>query len=186
MHMDTNMHPGHPAISATTPDWSREKAIRGSYEPGKYLLAAIRDYQHLKTKGPAGRMLSKVAVLRHRFWSAVCGADIPINANIGGGLMIPHPNGVVIHPAAVIGPNCLIMQQVTIGTTGKGNATPVIGGHVDIGAGAKVLGGLRIGAHARIGANAVVLKDVPGDATAAGIPAVVKTSPQETRMRHHG
>ena len=160
-------------ISATTPDWSREKRTVGNYEPGRNLLAAIRRYQSFKTKGRIGRIFSRFVVVQHRFWSAVCGADIPVNAKIGGGLMIPHPNGIVIHPGAEIGPNCLILQQVTIGTSGKGEGVPVIEGHVDIGAGAKILGGVRIGAHARIGANAVVLNDIPAGATAVGIPAVV-------------
>ena len=86
---------------------------------------------------------------------------------------MPHPNGIVIHPDTIIGPNCLIFQQVTIGTT-DGVAAPVIDGHVDIGAGSKVLGGIRIGAHVKIGANVVVLIDVPAGKTAVGIPARVK------------
>jgi len=53
---------------------------------------------------------------------------------------------------------------------------PMIGGHVDIGAGAKILGNVRIGDHASIGANAVVLKDVPAGKTAIGIPAVIAGS----------
>jgi serine O-acetyltransferase len=110
--------------------------------------------------------------LRHRFWSAVTGAEIPLNCNIGGGLLIPHPNGIVIHPGAKIGVNCLIFQQVTIGTR-HGPGEPVIEGHVDIGAGAKILGTVRIGAHARVGANAVVLSDVPAGAAAIGIPAKI-------------
>ena len=48
---------------------------------------------------------------------------------------------------------------------------PVLGGHVDVGAGAKILGGVTIGDHAKIGANAVVLDDVPSGATAVGVPA---------------
>jgi serine O-acetyltransferase len=101
----------------------------------------------------------------------VTGADIPLNCKLGGGLLLPHPNGVVIHPDAEIGPNCLLFQQVTLGV-GDGGA-PRIGGHVDIGAGAKVLGPVRIGDHARIGANAVVVHDVPDGATAVGVPARV-------------
>jgi acetyltransferase-like isoleucine patch superfamily enzyme len=54
---------------------------------------------------------------------------------------------------------------------GKGSEAPKICGHVDIGAGAKILGRVRIGNHARIGANAVVLHDVPDGKTAVGIPA---------------
>jgi serine O-acetyltransferase len=119
--------------------------------------------------------MRKFAVLRHRFWSAVTGAEIPLGTQIGGGLMMPHPNGIVIHPAATIGPNCLIFQQVTL--AGGDGGAPRIGGHVDIGAGAKVLGAVTIGDHARIGANAVVLTDVPERSTAVGIPArIVETT----------
>ena len=114
----------------------------------------------------------KYAVLSYRFWSIVTGADIPLNSQIGGGLLLPHPNGVVIHPGARIGPNCLIFQQVTIGTRAS-SKPPVIGGHVDIGAGAKILGDVHVGDHACIGANAVVLKNVPSGKTAVGIPAVI-------------
>ena len=89
---------------------------------------------------------------------------------------MPHPNGIVIHPMARIGPNCLIFQQVTIGTRRGVKMLPMIGGHVDIGAGAKILGNVRIGDHASIGANAVVLKDVSAGKTAIGIPAVIAGS----------
>ena len=119
------------------------------------------------------RMIRPIVVVQYRFWSAISGADIPLNSNIGGGLLIPHPNGIVIHPDAQIGPNCLIFQQVTIGA-GTKPGLPIIKGHVDIGAGAKLLGGINIGAHARIGANAVVIHDIPENATAVGIPAVVR------------
>jgi len=61
---------------------------------------------------------------------------------------------------------------VTIGM-GQMEGVPIIGGHVDIGAGAKILGGIRIGDHAKIGANSVVLQDVPDGATAVGIPAKI-------------
>ena len=82
---------------------------------------------------------------------------------------MPHPHGVVIHPDVEIGPNCLIFQQVTIGEESGG--VPTIEGHVDVGAGAKIIGELTVGRHAKIGANAVVLNDVPAGATAVGIPA---------------
>ena len=84
--------------------------------------------------------------------------------------MLPHPNGIVIHPEAVIGFNCLFFQQVTIGMGSK-PGLPILGGDVEVGAGAKILGGIRIGDHVKIGANAVVLTDVPDGATAVGIPA---------------
>jgi serine O-acetyltransferase len=114
--------------------------------------------------------MCKWAAARHRFWCTIAGADIPVNCSIGGGLLIPHPNGIVIHPKVTIGVNCLIFQQVTIGTRGS-IQVPEIGGHVDIGAGAKILGAVKIGAHAQIGANAVVVADVPSRGIAVGIPA---------------
>jgi serine O-acetyltransferase len=161
------------AISSTIPDWAREKKDFFSWQPSRSLLASIRSYQsHADSRNVFSPICRKFAVLRHRFWSVVTGADIPLNCHIGGGLLLPHPNGVVIHPDAVIGPNCLIFQQVTIGTR-DGSTPPVIGGHVDIGAGAKILGALSIGDHASIGANAVVIRDVPEGTTAVGIPAKI-------------
>jgi serine O-acetyltransferase len=165
--------------SADVPDWSRERSVTW-WEPSRRLLGALRAYARAKQRGGLlGSILAKVAVFRHRFWSAVTGADIPLNCRgIGGGLLLPHPNGVVIHPEAHIGPNCLLFQQVTIGT-GSIPGTPRIGGHVDIGAGAKILGGVVIGDHAVIGANAVVVTDVPAYSVAVGVPAVVRRREME-------
>lgn len=156
-----------PVISATEPDWSREICCRW-WNPSCQLLKSIRGYQKWRAHGGiVGRFLGACNVMQHRFWSVVTGADIPLNCQIEGGLLLPHPNGVVIHPAASIGPNCLIFQQVTIVGGVK------IGGHVDIGAGAKIINAVSIGDHAKIGANAVVLCDVPAGATAVGVPAKV-------------
>jgi serine O-acetyltransferase len=165
----------HPQaqVSASAPDWTREQKPWLSWNPSRSLIASIRSYQHSAgSSNPLSLVVRKLAVLRHRFWSVVTGADIPLNCQIGGGLLMPHPNGIVIHPDAKIGPNCLLFQQVTIGHRRGG--VPSIGGHVDIGAGAKVLGPIAIGDHAVIGANAVVLIDVPAGATAVGIPASVR------------
>lgn len=168
-------------ISATVPDWSRE-APRRFWDPGPRLLRAIRDRQRTLERargkpGPLDSLAAKVCTLRHRFWSVVTGADIPLTANIAGGLALPHPNGIVIHPDAVVGPNCCFFQQVTLGVGGPIPGAPIIGGQVDIGAGTKVLGGVRVGDYARIGANAVVLSDVPPGATAVGVPARIIPKP---------
>lgn len=160
--------------SAEIPDMSREYKARFSWAPSRALLASIRSYQrHRGSRNPLSLLRVKWAALRHRFWGVITGADIPLNTQIAGGLLLPHANGVVIHPDARIGPNCLIFQQVTIGTHGPGGA-PQIAGHVDIGAGAKILQPVKIGEHAVIGANAVVLTDVPAHCMAVGIPAVIK------------
>jgi serine O-acetyltransferase len=149
-------------ISAEAPDWNREKPTR-FWDPSRKLLLTIRRYQYWHNKrGILPVLFCKLAVLRYRFWSVVTGSEIDLSVQIGGGLLLPHPNGVVIHPNAKIGVNCLIHQQVTIGTEGDGGeGVPMVEGHVKIYSGAKILGPIHIGARATIGANTVVLVDVP-------------------------
>ena len=161
---------GPGMVGDTLSDPTREIPIR-YWDPGRRLLKCIRDEEALRPyKDSISRFRRRVIVIRYRFWSVVSGADIPFTCAIGKGLLIPHPNGIVIHPEAIIGMNCLIMQQVTIGTLEMGGV-PVIEDQVDIGAGAKILGNVRIGKNAKIGANAVVLSDVPSGAVAVGVPA---------------
>ena len=160
-----------PLISAEIPDWSRETPQR-AWDPGRKLLKTIRDYARLSdAKGPLASLRRKAIVLRHRFWSAITGCDIPLGCDLGGGLLLPHPNGIVIHPDARVGPNCLLMQQTTLGVSGDGGLAPTLGGHVDVSAGAKVIGEITVGDHAVIGANAVVVKNVEAFAIVGGVPA---------------
>lgn len=167
---DADGNPWGDGISATEPDWSREAKSVFVWNPSRSLLASLRSYaHHTRSNKPWHLLMRRIAVLRHRFWSVITGADVPLGSKIGGGLLLPHPNGVVIHPDAEIGPNCLIFQQVTVGMTDNG--IPSLGGHVDIGAGAKVLGSIHVGNHSRVGANAVLLINVPVGAVAAGVPA---------------
>ena len=166
MAMGLNVGEG---ISVEAADWSREKPRR-FWDPSRKLLLAIRRYQYWRSKrGILSSFFCKLIVLRYRFWSVVTGSEIDLSVQIGGGLLLPHPNGVVIHPDAKIGINCLIHQQVTIGTSEDGGeGVPVIEGHVKIYSGAKILGPIHVGAHATIGANTVVLVDVPDQATVIG------------------
>jgi serine O-acetyltransferase len=160
-------------ISDKEPDWEREK-VRTFWDPSRKLLASIRSYQQHNDKSCfISKLLKKISVMRYRFWSVITAADIPITSSIGGGVILPHPNGIVIHPKSKIGPNCLIHQQVTLGVKRGDEAAPVLAGHVDIGAGAKIIGNIYVGKHSLIGANAVVTKDVPDYAIVAGIPAKV-------------
>ena len=116
----------------------------------------------------AARAVSTMA--RHR-----TGIEIHPGATIGKGLFIDHGMGVVIGETAEIGDNCTLYQGVTLGGTGKdtGKRHPTLGDNVMVGAGAKVLGPFRIGDNAKIAAGAVVLRDVPENCTAVGIPAKV-------------
>lgn len=135
------------------------------------LLKSIDTYQyHRERRGPWHKLMRKFARARHLFWSVVTQSDIAPQAKLGSGLMLPHPNGVVIHEDAIIGADCMIMQQVTIGMIGE-DSVPTLGNNVYVGAGAKIIGKVKIGDGARIGANAVVTRDVPANYTAVGIPA---------------
>ena len=103
------------------------------------------------------------------------GIEIHPGATIGKGLVIDHGTGVVIGETAEIGDNCTLYQGVTLGGTGKdlGKRHPTLGNNVLVGAGAKVLGPIVIEDNSKIAANAVVLKDIPQNSTAVGIPARV-------------
>ncbi len=103
------------------------------------------------------------------------GIEIHPGATIGKGFFIDHGMGVVIGETTEIGDNCTLYQGVTLGGTGKdvGKRHPTLGNNVMVGAGAKVLGPFTIADNAKIAANAVVLKEVPENSTAVGIPARV-------------
>ena len=83
--------------------------------------------------------------------------------------------GIVIGETAEIGDDCLLYQGVTLGGTGKdkGKRHPTLGNNVMVGCGAKVLGPFMVGDNSRIASNAVVLREVPPDSTAVGIPAKI-------------
>jgi serine O-acetyltransferase len=158
-------------ISTTEPEWARE-VPHALWDPTRRLIQSIRRYQYWRERGGVvGQVVSRVWVVPHRFWSSVLATDIPINAKLGGGLILLHGQGVVVHADAEVGPNCLLAQGVTLGVNERTGQAPRLGGRVDVGPGAKILGGVTIGDNAKIGANAVVLDDVPAGALAVGIPA---------------
>ena len=103
------------------------------------------------------------------------GIEIHPGAQIGKGLFIDHGMGIVFGETTVIGDNCTIYHGVTLGGTGKdtGKRHPTLGNNVLIGAGTKVLGPVYIGDNARIGAGSVVLRNLPANCTAVGVPAEV-------------
>ena len=81
--------------------------------------------------------------------------------------------GVVVHARSVIGKNCLLGQNITIGGKSGWYEVPIIGDNVHISAGARILGPVKVGNNVIIGANAVVIKDVPDNCIVAGVPAKV-------------
>ena len=112
------------------------------------------------------------------------GIEIHPGATIGRRVFIDHGMGVVIGETAVINDDCTLYHGVTLGGTSwnKGKRHPTLEQGVVIGAGAKVLGPITIGKGAKIGSNAVVVKDVPENATAVGIPARI-IEPETNKQR---
>jgi len=106
-------------------------------------------------------------------WRLAFNLRISPDAEIGPGLCLIHPWSVIIG-GCVIGEDCLIFHEVTLGTNANSDGVfPTIGDHVDIYVGARILGNVRVGDRAKIGANAVVLRSVPAGFTVA---------PPESRM----
>lgn len=107
--------------------------------------------------------------------SRIFGIDINPAARLGRGLMLDHGSGIVIGETAVVGDNCSILQNVTLGGNGKetGDRHPKIGRNVLLAAGAKILGNIHVGDCSKVAAGSVVLQDVPKNKTVAGVPAKV-------------
>jgi len=120
------------------------------------------------------RPLSVLYHVAFKMVQVAAGIELPCEARVGRGVVIDHFGGIVVSGYAVIGDGCRLRQGVTIGLARvEEPCAPRLGRHVDIGAGAKLLGDIDIGDHACIGANAVVLRDVPAWHLAVGVPARV-------------
>jgi len=106
------------------------------------------------------------------------GIELPYSSRVGRRVVIEHQGGIVVHGNAVIGDDCILRQGVTLGNRSldRPHEAPCLGTGVNVGAGAKILGGVSIGDGAQIGANAVVRSDVPAGGVAVGIPARVVSS----------
>jgi len=130
------------------------------------IMYRITHFLYTKNLFFLARLLSQIS----RFFT---GIEIHPGAKIGKGFFIDHGMGVVIGETAEVGDNVTLFHGTTLGGTGKdkGKRHPTLGNNVIIGSGAKILGPIKIGNNVKIGANAVVLKEVPDDATAVGIPA---------------
>jgi serine O-acetyltransferase len=114
-------------------------------------------------------------ILLKRLSEVITGIALQPQATIGKGLYIGHGGSVFVGGSAVLGENCNLSHEVTIGVGGRGDerGMPVIGDRVYVAAGAKIFGKLTVGNDVAVGANAVVTKSVPDCAVAVGIPARV-------------
>ena len=107
--------------------------------------------------------------------SEVFQTDINPAVPIGRSIFLDHATGLVVGETAVIEDEVSILQDVTLGGTGKemGDRHPKVRHGVLIGAGAKILGNIEVGSCSRVAAGSVVLKAVPPNTTVAGVPARV-------------
>jgi len=117
--------------------------------------------------------LAGIHIILSKFSEIFFGITIGVSAKIGRRLIIEHSGGIVIHGNVVIGDDCVIRQGVTLGNKVimQPLDAPSLGDRVNIGAGAKILGKVFVGSDVDIGANAVVIKDIPSNSLAVGIPA---------------
>lgn len=153
---------------------SRGRALRMLMSDGSFCTVLYRSMAALRRHrlGPLAAIVCKLNAF-------LTGAVIGSGAEFGPGLIILHSLGLVINKAVRGGVNVVLEGGVTLGA--ERGISPVLGDHVFVGTGAKVLGGVRVGNRVRIGANAVVVKDVPDDATAVGVPARVVRVRGESR-----
>lgn len=144
--------------------------------PGLVASLILRTQQTLNSRG----WYATAGALRH-VGLALSRFDFVPGAEVGPGLLMHHPNGIVIGGGAVVGEGCTLLQNVTLGerfADGRPpHAYPRLGDAVTVGAGACVLGGVRVGDGATIGANAIVLIDVPPGCVAVGSPARIRHVP---------
>lgn len=148
---------------------SLHKGARGGGTPYNY-FNAVNTYR--RARWCYLHHLEPVAWLMRGWIYFVHNSFVPYKADIGKGTIFGYKGiGLVIHSDAVIGENCLIGTNVTIGGGHGEPGVPVIGDNVNIGTGAKVLGRIKVGNDAVIGANAVVITDVPDRAVVAGVPS---------------
>ncbi|MBK1793575.1 serine O-acetyltransferase [Devosia sp. WQ 349] len=168
-------HIGEAARTDLVATMERDPACDRAVEP----LLYFKGYQAIQTHRFAHAMLNAgrrdFALYLQSRSSQVFQVDINPAVKMGKGIMLDHGTGLVIGETAVVGDNVSMLQNVTLGGTGKSDQDrhPKIGNGVLIGAGAKVLGNIRVGDCSRVGAGSVVLKEVPPRVTVAGVPAKV-------------
>ena len=157
---------------------SRDKAVKSLSEvvflyPGFKILInhRIANFLYKRRLFFSARLISQMGKF-------LTGIEIHPGAKIGKRLFIDHGEGTVIGETAIVGNDCLIYHQVTLGATGNedGNTNkrhPTIGNNVIIGSGAKVLGNITIDDNVKIGANAIVTKNISENKTVINVNKII-------------
>lgn len=149
-------------------------AIQTLSQEGLWMTAIYRVRHRLNSDPPVpGSLLLRAALYPiAKFMKLLVGASLNPAGVIGPGFRLVHGGSVFLGGKMVMGSDCMVYHEVTIGPSAlRSMDYPVIGDRVRIFPGAKILGGITIGDDAVIGANSVVIEDVPPGAVAAGNPA---------------
>ncbi|NLX05312.1 MAG: serine acetyltransferase [Phycisphaerae bacterium] len=141
-------------------------------QPGFRAVAVYRFGVWAADSGPLRPILIRLYHFMYRYVRNHYGIDLYRTTQIGRRCWIAHHGGIVIHPKAVIGDDCLIRHNVTIGaaTHDRAYEAPKLGNKVEIGVGAAILGSITVGDGARIGPGAIVMTNVPPGATVFANP----------------
>ena len=122
----------------------------------------------------------------YKKYSIKYGFQIPLTVEIGSGLALPHFGGIVVNSKSIIGENCNLLHNVTLGNNkvGRKVGAPVIGNNVFVGAGAVIIGKVIIGDNVLIAPNAFVNIDIPDGCIAIGNPCkvIIKENSSELHM----
>ncbi len=152
--------------------------------PGVWALVNYRIAHTLHVKG-----FKVIARALMGLSQIITNMDIHPACTIGRRVFFDHAFGVVIGETAVVGDDVLIYQGVTLGGVSLERGVkrhPTIGNKTVIGSGAKILGDIKIGENCRIGSNSVVVKSIPDDSTAVGIPArIIEKGRDKSPMAHN-
>ncbi|MDD2385108.1 MAG: serine O-acetyltransferase [Sulfurospirillaceae bacterium] len=167
----------------------RDPALNSKIElffnyPGVWALVNYRIAHALYTKG--FKVLARILM---GISQVITNIDIHPACTIGRRVFLDHAFGVVIGETAIVGDEVLIYQGVTLGGVSLERGVkrhPTIGHNTVIGSGAKILGDIIIGENCRIGSNSVVVKSIPDDSTAVGIPArIIEKGRDKNPMAHN-
>lgn len=144
--------------------------------PGLHALVVHRLNKAVRESDRASARLARPFVrLARAFVEGVYGIEIPLGAEIGRRLFLPHPHGVVLVAGCVIGDDCMIRHNVTVGAGSDARGGyPTIGDRVQFGPGSIVMGAVTVGDDVLIGPSAVVVDDVPAGSRVLAPAAVVR------------